>query len=122
MSGCIAVVDDDEDIVDYIRSHLQQAGYKVEGFSSGYDVMRFVETTKVDLVVSDYRMNDGDGGSLSHFCQAQGVPCIIVSGYAVSDIVPYVPKGTDVLVKALCIHEGTLLKAIAAKISMKQSA
>jgi DNA-binding NtrC family response regulator len=52
----ILVVDDDPDLVDYLRDMLSDAGYDVEGTTDPLAAVERVRTEAFDLVVSDVRM------------------------------------------------------------------
>ena len=68
---------------------------------SGYAAIELISASEKvpSLVVTDFRMADGDGGMLSHFCNDKNIPCVIVTCYEASDISPYVPKTTQIVSK-----------------------
>ena len=57
----ILVVDDEPDIVDYLRVVLEQAGYHVTTASNGHEALERVAAIRPDLVVLDQMMPLMDG-------------------------------------------------------------
>ena len=60
----ILVVDDEELLRSSLARFLERKGFKVQTAESGNKAFELVSTTKVDLVLSDVRMPDGDGPAL----------------------------------------------------------
>ncbi|MEN3043670.1 MAG: response regulator [Candidatus Hydrothermales bacterium] len=59
--GLIYAVDDESDIIDLLRHHLEKVGYSFEGF---YDALSFLNTLrrkKPDLIILDLMLPDYDG-------------------------------------------------------------
>lgn len=61
MSRLIAVVDDEEDIVDLITHHLEKEHFKVEPFYDGESVLEYVKKNKPDLIILDLMLPGVDG-------------------------------------------------------------
>ena len=80
---CIALVEDDPDIAELMRLHLERAGYGVTGFSDGNSFLLFLETDAPDLVLLDLMLPDIDGLEICKTMRQQSrfdaVPIIIVS-------------------------------------------
>jgi CheY-like chemotaxis protein len=55
------VVDDEPEIVDLVVTILRQDGWKVDVAESGRAGLDRVRGARYDLIVSDFRMPDGDG-------------------------------------------------------------
>jgi CheY-like chemotaxis protein len=55
------VVDDEPEIVDLVVTILRQDGWKVDVAESGRAGLERVRGARYDLIVSDFRMPDGDG-------------------------------------------------------------
>lgn len=61
MNESIAVVDDEPDIVNLITFHLQKAGFRADGYSSGQKFLESLEKRTPDLVLLDLMLPDIDG-------------------------------------------------------------
>ena len=57
----VLVVDDEESVVVTIKAILQLDGYKVSTTTSGAEARAMVRQTEYDLVLTDLRLEDGDG-------------------------------------------------------------
>jgi two-component system phosphate regulon response regulator PhoB/two-component system alkaline phosphatase synthesis response regulator PhoP len=57
----IAIVEDDNDILELIALHLQKAGFKPKKFSNGEAFFRYLNTDKLDLLILDLMLPDIDG-------------------------------------------------------------
>ncbi len=57
----ILVVDDDEDLREIMTLILKGAGLNVLSANSGIEALEVIKLSKIDLVVSDIRMPNGDG-------------------------------------------------------------
>jgi two-component system OmpR family response regulator len=57
----ILVVDDEESLRDLVGSALRFAGYEVSSVANGFDALRHLKDTTVDLVVLDVNLPDIDG-------------------------------------------------------------
>lgn len=77
----ILAVDDDEDIRDLVSAYLTDEGYRVTTAPDAASMARVLESEKVDLIVLDLRLPDGDGLALLREIRARsGIPLIILSG------------------------------------------
>ena len=114
----ILLVDNEEDVIDTFKFVLEnnQEDFELFFAESGYEAMEIIKKEKPQLVLSDYRMDGGDGGSLAHFCQGEDLPCVILTGFSTSDVVPYIPEGTLVMSK-LEILKGRLINLIKSMLS-----
>ena len=64
-SDChVLVVEDDGVTQQYLSVILQKAGYEVHTAGSGDEAMRVLETTRCQIVISDWQMPDMDGMAL----------------------------------------------------------
>lgn len=99
----ILVVDDEPPIREMIGDFLRDEGYHVLYASSGFSMLKLLETEQPDLVLLDLMMPDGDGREALQALQAspqyQSIPVVIVSGvgpYALDGIkVPFLTKPFD---------------------------
>jgi len=83
----LVLIDDDEGVLRALAMLLGTLGFKVHPFSSAREgVAHALESTEIDLVVSDLRMPGFSGEDVVRELRAQGsqVPIIIMSGHATS--------------------------------------
>ncbi|MDD0854864.1 response regulator [Halobacteriovorax sp. GB3] len=84
MSKKILVVDDEELIREALVDLLLGKGYEAYPSSSGNQAFTLTENESFDLVISDLRMDDGDGLELSRKLYdkfGESLPVIILTGY-----------------------------------------
>jgi DNA-binding NtrC family response regulator len=80
----ILIVDDEEDLRDATVRDFKKKGFHVLTAESGNSAYKVIESQKVDLVVSDIRMPDGDGVFLLKIVCSLPVkiPVILITGFA----------------------------------------
>ena len=61
MNRNILVVDDDEELVDFLKDYLEKDGYNVRGSYSGKEALKLFRTREFDLVVLDLMLPEMDG-------------------------------------------------------------
>jgi len=61
MSKLVAVVDDEEDIVELVSVNLEKSGFKAEGFFNAKDLLNFIKKRTPDLIILDLMLPDADG-------------------------------------------------------------
>lgn len=83
MSKVIAVLDDEEDIVELISVHLRKGGFKVEEFSEVGSFFKFLDKHIPDLIVLDLMLPDADGLEICRHLRAKerfsAVPIIMLT-------------------------------------------
>lgn len=57
----VLIVDDEPDILELIEEEFSDAGYKTITATCGNDAVKLVQSNKIDIVLSDYRMPNGNG-------------------------------------------------------------
>lgn len=57
----VLIVDDEEILRKAIFNDFKRKGYQVLSAANGRDAFEIIKTTKIDVVLSDVRMPDGDG-------------------------------------------------------------
>ena len=70
MRGRIIVVDDDELLLGFMVEHLSLTGYETKAFSSPIECKDYLNNTdskKIDLIISDVKMNEMTGDELHSF-------------------------------------------------------
>ena len=80
----ILVVDDEPDILELVEEEFRYCGYETVTASCGRDAVKILDSQKIDVVVSDYKMPNGDGMSiLTHVNKMDKKPIFFfVSGQA----------------------------------------
>ena len=113
MSNKILVVDDEPDIVEFLRDILQERGYTVRSADNGVTAFEQVQAERPDLILLDVEMPQETGTGfyrkLTRRSELRDIPVIIVSGYHSRRIA--VSKGVPVIDKP--IEEERLLGEIA---------
>ena len=82
-AAMILVVDDDEDICAAIASILSDAGFVTKTAGSGLEAMRLLATESFMAIVSDVRMNNGNGLELLDVVRRHHsrIPFFFMTGY-----------------------------------------
>jgi two-component system, NtrC family, response regulator HydG len=80
----ILVIDDDTDICLLLNRFLTKNGYQVEIAHKGKDGLRSLDVFKPDLILTDFRLGDIDGGELLLKIKEKhpNLPVIIITGYS----------------------------------------
>lgn len=60
----ILLVDDEEDIIEFLRYNLEKEGYQVKSALNGKQALQIIETYKPDLIILDIMMPEMDGVEL----------------------------------------------------------
>jgi len=83
MSDLIAIVDDDEDIVQLLSLSLIKAGFSVECFLNSGSFLSFIESQTPSLVILDLMLPDADGLEICKYMKKNErfsfIPIIILS-------------------------------------------
>lgn len=81
----ILVVDDEQDVQDFLRLVLEGAGYVVESAHEGKEAVEKVEAFRPDLMVLDLMMPGMDGWEVLRRLRAAGAPppvVVVLSAFA----------------------------------------
>ena len=80
----VLIVDDEPDILELMEEEFKYCGYDTVTAICGNDANKILDTQKVDIVVSDYKMPNGNGMAvLSHVNKMSVRPMFFfVSGQA----------------------------------------
>jgi len=92
----LLLVDDDPGLLKLLGMRLSSEGYQVATAASGPEALRHLQKEKVDLVISDLRMDEMDG--LALFAEIQkrhtGLPVIILTAHgSIPDAVAATQQG-----------------------------
>ncbi len=97
----VLVVDDEQDIVEFLTQLLEDNGYEVSSANDGLAAMNLVQEKKPDVILLDLQMPEETGTGLyrklQHKKEFKDIPVIIISGLAgnylaVSKSVPVIDK------------------------------
>ncbi|MFP1890057.1 two-component system response regulator GlrR [Lonsdalea quercina] len=95
-SASLLLVDDDPSLLKLLGMRLTSEGFNVTTAASGQDALRLLVREKIDLVISDLRMDEMDGLALFAEIQTQqpGMPVIILTAHgSIPDAVAATQKG-----------------------------
>ncbi|WP_213990003.1 two-component system response regulator GlrR [Sodalis sp. dw_96] len=131
-SANLLLVDDDASLLKLLGMRLTSEGFNVTTAESGQEALRLLAREKIDLVISDLRMDEMDGLALFEEIQRHqpGMPVIILTAHgSIPDAVAATQKGVfsfltkpvdrDALYKA--IDEALLLSMPAGDESWRES-
>jgi DNA-binding response OmpR family regulator len=86
MAKLIAVVDDEQDIIDLITHNLEKENFKVEPFFDGESILEYTKTKKPDLIVLDLMLPEIDGLEVCKFLKqdeaTKSIPIIMLTAKA----------------------------------------
>jgi two-component system, chemotaxis family, chemotaxis protein CheY len=114
----ILLVDDDSDIREVLRDHLESAGHSVVEAQNGKIGIAMLGETPCDLVITDVYMPDGDGIEFINeiHSRAQELPVIAMSGGGNHDFGLHMLSVTSVLgakaILAKPFNSDVLLKTV----------
>ncbi len=70
MKNKILIVDDEPDILELLSEELEYEGFATVCAGSGNDAVRVLENENFDLVISDYKMPNGNGKVVLDFIKS----------------------------------------------------
>jgi DNA-binding response OmpR family regulator len=83
MAKLIAIVDDEQDILELVSLHLKRAGYETETFSEAAAFYRFLEKQTPSLLILDLMLPDEDGlevcKKLRRDTRCNGMPILMLT-------------------------------------------
>ncbi|KAA8995712.1 two-component system response regulator GlrR [Affinibrenneria salicis] len=95
-SASLLLVDDDPSLLKLLGMRLTSEGFRVSTAESGQDALRLLAREKIDLVISDLRMDEMDGMALFSEIQKHqpGMPVIILTAHgSIPDAVAATQQG-----------------------------
>lgn len=111
--AAILIVDDDEDILYFLRVLLEENGYTVSTAATGEEALKKAETNRYELVLLDYKLTDTSGGIIADKLRKinESVQIIYITGYSMKNgEIPTNEAVREILVKP--IPEHLLLRAV----------
>lgn len=81
----VLIVDDEEALLDILNYELTDQNYEVHKAKSGKTAIEILQKTKIDLIISDVRMPEGDGIFLIKYVKQTAtppIPFIFISGHS----------------------------------------
>jgi len=86
--ACIFVVDDDEDVREFLADALISLGHRVETLAGGAETLAALERGAPDLLLVDFAMPGMNGAELARAIRARrpDLPIVFVTGFAETDL------------------------------------
>src|ERR1700674_2100612 len=75
-------IEDDLDVRLMMEHVLLGEGYEVDTAETSAGGAELLDRRRYDLVIADARLPDGSGLALADKAKAQGIPALIITGYA----------------------------------------
>lgn len=94
----ILVVDDSENMLEIIRRNLSSKGYVVYTVTNVVEAISFLESTEIDLVITDLKMPNVNGMELVRHVKEnyQNTEVLVITGYpSIEDAVQSVKLGAE---------------------------
>ncbi len=86
MEERILIVDDDKELVDFLKDYIEKDGYSVEGVYNGKEAMKLFRHRQFDLVVLDLMLPEKDGFKLCKRMRSESeIPIIILTAKTEED-------------------------------------
>src|ERR1700728_1139050 len=113
--GSILLVDDNKLGLSARKSVLEELGHKIATASNGVDAMEAVGDSKLDLVMTDYKMPRMNGLELIVGLRkiAPDLPVILISGFVDSLGLNEETTGADVVIQKSANEVSHLVRAVA---------
>ena len=96
----ILLVDDEPDILELIAEILVERGHEIEVARSGNEAIGKLKSLKFDVVLSDYKMSNGNGMSVLNFVNTLKIRPIffLLSAQADESRATYLAKGAQFVI------------------------
>ncbi len=96
----VAIVEDEEDILELVSLHLIKAGFNTEKFLNGKDFLKYLEDQVPDFVVLDLMLPDSDGIEICKFMRTsekfKSIPILILTARtSEADVILGLELGAD---------------------------
>lgn len=97
MAKTILIIDDDSSLVVPLKDGLESAGYKVAAAFDGVQGLLLAHQSKPDLIILDYYMPGGTGGSVYEKLRmrpdTQGIPVVFSTGVTLEELKSAIKPG-----------------------------
>lgn len=98
----ILVVDDEEEVLDFLAHTLERAGYEVVKATTAKRAVKYAQCLEFDLIILDVMLPDASGtdiaSNLSKDSQTKDIPILFLTGIIT-------PQGEDFLTKREHKHD-----------------
>lgn len=88
-SSRILIIEDDSSILHTMRGYLRRAGFTIRTAANGWDAMKRLKESPIDLIISELNISDMDGSSLREKCvmnpQTRDIPFLFLVDKAETD-------------------------------------
>ena len=105
----ILLIDDEQSQITSIKAFLKRRNYSVFTANSGFEGMKIIESTSVDLVLSDFRMPDMTGLEVVKAVKDHNpeIPVVVITAFSdTQDAVKVMKEGAfDYLSKPIDLDE-----------------
>ena len=84
----LLLIDDEKDIAEFLKRVLEKEGYEVLVAYNGHDGLRLIETKKIDVLITDIKMQDMDGIEVLHRAKQlyRDIEGIVITGFKDQDL------------------------------------
>ena len=91
----VAILDDEPIVCERLKPALEKAGFDVEAFTTGQDVIDRLTEARFDVLVTDLKMQKPDGLEVMKFVKEKSpaTKVIIITGYATVETARDAMKG-----------------------------
>jgi CheY-like chemotaxis protein len=106
-SATVLVVDDDQDVRDFVATTLRKFGHEVLSAADGRNAIEMMKKQKPDLLITDYAMPGMTGADLAQAARALNADqkIVYISGYADSDALHEAARDALILKKPFRVGE-----------------
>lgn len=94
----LLLVDDDKELLELLVVQFKAFGFQMLTATSGDEAVGLIEKMQPQIIVSDYRMKNGDGLKVLQYCKSRNVhhpKVFIISGYSDFSVEELYNEGAD---------------------------
>ena len=109
------LVENDDGVRRSLHLLLRWRGYDVQSFATAGDALASAEARAADVLVTDYRLDEGNGVDLLKSLRSMSWPgrAVLITGYPTSDLHEAAVEAGFVTVLAKPLQQRALLNALA---------
>ena len=103
----VLVVDDDQDVRDFVATTLRKFGHEVLSAADGRNAIEMMKRQKPDLLITDYAMPGMTGADLAQAARELNADqkIVYISGYADTDALQKAAEDAPILKKPFRVGE-----------------